>query len=47
MLEMMRWCMDEPIDAGYAPMMREDLGLIAATSSGARAARRADAIATS
>ncbi len=28
MLEMMRWCMDEPIDAGYAPMMREDLGLI-------------------
>ena len=28
MLEMMRWCMDEPIDAGYAPMMREDLGFV-------------------
>jgi 4-hydroxyacetophenone monooxygenase len=28
MLEMMRWCMNEPIDAGYAPMMREDLGLV-------------------
>ena len=27
MLEMMRWCMGEPIDAGYAPMFREDLGL--------------------
>jgi 4-hydroxyacetophenone monooxygenase len=27
MLEMMRWCMGEPIDEGYAPMMREDLGL--------------------
>ncbi len=27
MLEMMRWCMGEPIDDGYAPMMREDLGL--------------------
>jgi 4-hydroxyacetophenone monooxygenase len=25
-LEMMRWCMGEDIDAGYAPMMREDLG---------------------
>jgi 4-hydroxyacetophenone monooxygenase len=28
MLEMMRWCMNEPIDAGYAPMMREDLGMV-------------------
>ncbi len=28
MLEMMRWCMDEPIDAGYAPMMREDLCMV-------------------
>ena len=28
MLEMMRWCMSEPIDAGYAPMMREDLGMV-------------------
>lgn len=28
MLEMMRWCMDEPIDPGYAPMMREDLGMV-------------------
>ena len=27
MLEMMRWCMSEQIDAGYAPMFREDLGL--------------------
>ncbi|MDJ0767789.1 MAG: NAD(P)/FAD-dependent oxidoreductase [Ilumatobacter sp.] len=29
MLEMMRWCMGEDIDAGYAPMMREDLGMTA------------------
>ncbi len=28
MLEMMRWCMGEPVDAGYAPMIREDLGFI-------------------
>ena len=28
MLEMMRWCMNEPIEAGYAPMMREDLGML-------------------
>jgi 4-hydroxyacetophenone monooxygenase len=28
MLEMMRWCMSEPIAAGYAPMMREDLGMV-------------------
>ncbi len=28
MLEMMRWCMNESIDAGYAPMMREDLGMV-------------------
>ncbi len=28
MLEMMCWCMDEPIDASYAPMMREDLGMV-------------------
>jgi len=28
MLEMMRWCMAEPIDPGYAPMFREDLGLV-------------------
>ncbi len=28
MLEMMRWCMNEPIDPGYAPMMREDLGMV-------------------
>jgi 4-hydroxyacetophenone monooxygenase len=28
MVEMMRWCMDEPIDAAYAPMMREDLGFV-------------------
>lgn len=27
MVEMMRWCMSEQIDAGYAPMFREDLGL--------------------
>jgi 4-hydroxyacetophenone monooxygenase len=27
MLEMMRWCMGEDIEADYAPMMREDLGL--------------------
>lgn len=27
MVEMMRWCMAEPIDEGYAPMFREDLGL--------------------
>ena len=26
MVEMMRWCMNEEIDAAYAPMMREDLG---------------------
>ena len=26
MLEMMRWCMAEPIDPGYASMFREDLG---------------------
>jgi 4-hydroxyacetophenone monooxygenase len=26
MLEMMRWCMSEPIEDGYAPMFREDLG---------------------
>ena len=28
MLEMMRWCMNEPIEPGYAPMMREDLGMV-------------------
>jgi 4-hydroxyacetophenone monooxygenase len=28
MLEMMRWCMNEPIDPAYAPMMREDLGMV-------------------
>jgi 4-hydroxyacetophenone monooxygenase len=28
MLEMICWCMAEPIDPGYAPMMREDLGLV-------------------
>jgi 4-hydroxyacetophenone monooxygenase len=28
MLEMMTWCIGEPIDAGYATMMREDLGLV-------------------
>lgn len=28
MLEMMRWCMHEPIDPEYAPMMREDLGMV-------------------
>lgn len=27
MVEMMRWCMADRIDAGYAPMFREDLGL--------------------
>lgn len=28
MLEMMRWCMSEPIQPGYAPMIREDLGMV-------------------
>ncbi|MFP5489306.1 MAG: flavin-containing monooxygenase, partial [Acidimicrobiia bacterium] len=27
MVEMMRWCMADAIDEGYAPMFREDLGL--------------------
>ena len=28
MLRMMRWCMAEDIEPGYAPMMREDLGFV-------------------
>lgn len=28
MVEMMRWCMQEDVDAGYAPMFREDLGFV-------------------
>ena len=28
MLEMMSWCMSEPIADGYAPMMRENLGMV-------------------
>lgn len=28
MTKMMRWCMGEPVDERYAPMMREDLGFV-------------------